>query len=221
MAELKILGSTFQIPAPQEWTPITREEEERNERASVLKEKVWLKIPRHLSKFQCHPAYSELVNDYDPERSYALIGPTGSGKSTACVNLVAKLLRLGRDNGGNDYNFARGIFWVRADAVTNAGGSDDESAERLLHRAEFCRLLILDDFSAPSKTLLRILQQRYDAQRPVVATNGALDSKRFEESIGGEAVMRWLLQCGGIKNGRILVGQKLTPALSSVKAVKQ
>ncbi len=207
MAELEKLSNVIALPQRAEWTPITKAEEERTERATVLRERVWERIPKHLSRFELAPAFRRFVNEFDPKVSAVLIGPTGSGKSTACVHLVQSLLRKGRDNGGAEYQFARGIFWTRTDSLTVAGGSDSDDATKLLHRAEYCKLLILDDLSSPSKTVLRIIQERYDHQRPMVATNGSTNARQLQESVGGEAVLRWILECGGLKRGPVFAGR--------------
>ncbi len=202
------IGKLLHLPdRNEEWTPITKAEEERAERATVLRERVWDRIPKHLSKFSSSAEFRPFVDNFDRGVSAILIGPTGSGKSTACVHLVQSLLRKGRDNGGTDYEFARGIFWTRTDSLTVAGGSDSDDAAKLLHRAEFCKFLILDDLASPSKTVLRVIQERYDHQRPMVATNGSTNTRQLQESVGGEAVLRWILECGGLKRGSVFIGR--------------
>ncbi len=179
-------------------------EDEATARARTLTELVWDRVPKHLAKQVLRAEFKQLLSRFDWQTSFALIGPTGCGKSSACVHLVRELLRRGRDNGGVDFDRAKGIFWTRADALTQAGGSDEAHAHKLLHRAEFARLMILDDFATPSKTLLRIVQLRYDAQRPVIVTCGALDEQGFIDAVGGQAVARWILDCGGVRNGALL-----------------
>lgn len=201
---LKQAMAGFTIPAPGAWSEPTTEEDERR---AKLRELVWERVPRHLVKQPCHPQYRKLIDRWEWGVSWVLLGQTGAGKSTACVHLVRHLLRIGVANGGDDFLRAKSIFWTRADAITKAGGADTDEAAKLLHRAEYSRLMILDDLAAPSKTLLGVIQARYDHQRPIIATCGALNAKQFIETVGGEAVSRWILECGGIRHGIILGGE--------------
>ncbi|MBK9496868.1 MAG: ATP-binding protein [Xanthomonadales bacterium] len=181
------------VPVPENY-----EQEERKRRLTDL---VWAHVPKHLIGRTMNDGFRPLLTKFDWTSSFVLLGPTGSGKSTACVHLVAELLKRGKVNGGKDYEFARSIFWTRADVITKAGGSDEDEAAKLLHRAEWSRLMILDDIATPSKTLLGVIQQRYDRGRPMIVTSGALNPKGFSELVGGEAVTRWILECGGKRKG--------------------
>lgn len=203
MTDLRPAFEAFNLPRP---TRLADSESEAKVRARKLGELVWSRVPRHLAQQPVRPEYQSLIDSWDWQSSWVLLGKTGAGKSTACVHLVRELLRRGRDNGGQDFARAKGIFWTRADAVTVAGGRDDEDAHKLLHRAEYSRLMILDDLASPSKTMLGIIQARYDASRPLVVTSGTLTPRAFAESVGGKAVTRWILECGGVRKGSFLGG---------------
>jgi hypothetical protein len=122
------------------------------------------------------------------------------------VRLVGRLCRKGVDEGGEAFAYAKSIFWARVDELTLAGGArDDEHAVHLLHRAEFARLLILDDMPPePSKTFMRILQKRYDAGRATGLTCGELNEQALARRMGGAAVLGWLLE-GGTGPGRVVI----------------
>lgn len=203
MAELGLAFDAIALPRPARFA---EPESEQTVRARKLSELVWSRIPRHLVSQPCRTEFRSLVELFDWQSSWVLLGKTGAGKSTACVHLVRELLRRGRDNGGRDFVRAKSICWTRADAITRAGGRDDEEAHKLLHRAEYAQLLVLDDLAAPSKTVLGVIQQRYDAKRPVVVTSGAQTPREFIELVGGDAVTRWILECGGVRKGTFLVG---------------
>lgn len=175
-------------------------------RFEMLRAHVWDKIPKHLVRRQVNPTFRRLVDEFDWQYSWLLLGPTGAGKSTACVHLVRRLLSEGRANGGKQFSMAKSIFWTRADAITHAGGNDELWAHQLLHRAEQAKLLIIDDLADASKTLLRVLQARYDNPdpRPMVVTSGALNARELQQRLQGEAVVRWILESGGVRKGVIL-----------------
>lgn len=163
-------------------------------RKEVLTRIVWEQVPKHLAKHEPKPGFKPLVDNYRPETSHILIGETGAGKSTACVHIVRNLLKKAAVEGGRDFWFARRIYWTRADKVTTAGGSDGDS--EIIRRSETASLLILDDYSVPSKTLLGVLQERFDRQRPLIVTSGAVDMTQLADKLGGAAVVRWILQTG-------------------------
>ncbi|MBK9945630.1 MAG: hypothetical protein IPP12_00385 [Nitrospira sp.] len=205
MVELEQLGSFLAIPRP---STFVEPEDESMERGRKLKELVWDKIPKHLVKQALSPRYAAMVTRFDWGHSWVLLGETGAGKSTACVHLVRELLRRGKTNGGQDFDLAKSIFWARADAITRAGGSDHDEDGKLLHRAEWAKLMVLDDLSAPSKTLLGVIQQRYDRGLPIVATCGAMTRGQFTELVGGDAVKRWISECGKARKGIVLLSEK-------------
>lgn len=203
MAELSLACEAISLRQPEQFA---EPESAQAERARKLRDLVWERVPRHLAKQPCRPEYRPLVDQFDWHSSWVLLGKTGAGKSTACVHLVRELLRRGRDAGGKDFARAVSICWTRADAITRAGGQDDDGARKLLHRAEYAQLLILDDLATPSKTLLGVIQERYDKRRPIVATSGAQTPREFISLVGGDAVTRWILECGGVRKGTFLVG---------------
>ncbi len=204
MAELTPVGES--LPGIVRPPVFATADTDRQDRSRKLAELVWAHVPNHLAKQPCRPAYARLVSEFDWRSSWILLGRTGAGKSTACVHLVRELLRRGRDNDGEDFVRAKSIFWTRADAITRAGGRDDEESFKLLHRAEHSRLMVLDDLASASKTMLGVIQQRYDAGRPMVVTSGAHTMAEFRELVGGDAVTRWILECGGVRKGTFLIG---------------
>jgi DNA replication protein DnaC len=177
-----------------------------SEREAQLKQLVWDKIPKHLSVRPLSPTYEQLVSDFNWKHSWLLLGRTGNGKSTACVHLVRRLVNEGVAAGGDKFKLAKSIFWTRADFITRSGSRDDLQAHQILHRAEHAKLLILDDLAEASKTLLGVLQARYDNPdpHPLVVTSGALNVRELEEKCKGEAVVRWILEAGGVEPGVVL-----------------
>jgi len=203
MGELTLLGDSLTLERPEAMCP-AESNTEAKARSRILRDLVWDKTPKHLLNQPVRSQFRPLLDDWQWGVSWVLLGPTGAGKSTACVHLVRTLLQQGRDDGGEAFARAKSIFWTRADSVTAAGGQSTEEAALLLRRAEYSRLMILDDLAVPSKTLLRVIQQRYDARRPLVVTSGARTAEQFQELVGGEAVTRWILDCGGIRKGAFL-----------------
>jgi hypothetical protein len=175
-------------------------------RADQLRERVWRQIPKHLIDRPLKPEFQRLVDEFDWTHSFLLLGHTGAGKSTACVHLVRRLLRDGVKQGGTAFDRAKSIFWTRADTITRAGVGAELSDHQLLHRAKHAKLVIIDDMAEASKTMLGVLQARYDSPdpRPMVVTSGAVDVSELERRLGGEAVVRWILDCGGVKHGVVL-----------------
>lgn len=214
MAELEPVTAFLGLGRPATFAP---PEDETIERGRKLKELVWDKIPKHLVGQPIAPCYAKLVTNFEWGSSRILLGETGAGKSTACVHLVRELLRRGKANGGKDFDLARSIFWTRADAITRAGGSDDEESVKLIHRAEYARLVILDDLATTSKTLLGVIQQRYDRGLPIVATSGAMSYSLFTELVGGDAVKRWILECGKTRKGRWYVSDQAQKCIEQEK----
>lgn len=187
------------------------------ERRRKLKELVWDRIPKRLIEQPIREEFRSLVDSFDWGVSWILLGHTGSGKSTACVHLVRELLRRGVTHGGKDFDAAKGIFWTRADEITAAGAEKTDEATKLIHRAQHSKLMILDDVSEAQKTLLRVIQQRYDRGKPVIVTSGALSAKELSEKVGGDAVVRWLLECGGARKGVILTAKSAHSANAGVR----
>jgi hypothetical protein len=194
-------ANLFRIPRPARFVEPESDEQARRQ---VLREVVWDHIPNRLREHPLREEFKPLVNSFELGLSWVLLGPTGSGKSTACVHLVRELLRRGVENGGSDFELAKGIFWTRADAITAAGADKGDQAWKLLHRAQHSKLMVLDDIAETSKTLLRVIQQRYDAGRALVVTSGALDANDLRDRVGGDAPVRWMLECGQGRRGVIL-----------------
>lgn len=176
---------------------------ERRERGELVRA-TWERVPRGAHRHGTRPAYLAAIDAWMPGQPLVLLGPTGAGKTTAVARLVARLCREARDVGGEALALARSTLWVRADELTVAGGADrDAGATKLLLRAQQCRLLVLDDLASPSKTLLRILQLRYDARRATIVTAGVRTTAEFAAAIGGQAPVRWILE-GGTSPGKVV-----------------
>lgn len=196
-----VSSDVFSFPRP---TSFTQPESDEAARGRTLKELVWDKIPNRLRHYPLHDEFKPLVEKFNWDGvSWVLFGPTGSGKTTACVHLVRELLRRGKVNGGADFERAKGIFWTRADAVISAGEDKTDQGAKLLHRAEFSKLMILDDVASSGKALTRVMQARYDNARPVIVTSGALNAGDFSKMAGGDAIVRWFLECGA-QRGMVL-----------------
>ncbi len=205
----------FNIPRPASFVEPESDEAARRRR---LKELVWDRVPNRLREHPLRDEFRPLVESFEWGVSWVLLGPTGSGKSSACVHLIRELLRRGVANGAKDFEAAKSIFWTRADAVTAAGGEKTDEASKLLHRAEYSNLMILDDLAEASKTLLRVVQKRYDAGKPLIVTSGALDGRDLREMVGGDAVVRWLLECGRKRKGVILCAQSMRQENGELRA---
>jgi hypothetical protein len=165
----------------------------------------WERVPRGMHKFSTSPKFERAIAEWQPGTPMVLLGPTGAGKTSAVARLVALLCRNAADQGGDVFALARSIFWVRADELTSAGGAErDESASKLMLRSEMCRLLVLDDVASSSKTLLRILQRRYDGRREVIVTAGARNAVELATTLGGHAPLRWILE-GGKQPGKVVI----------------
>lgn len=196
------LFESLQLPTITQHTPLTTEQE----RVRDLKDLVWSKIPNHLTKRPLNPTYARLVSDFDWEYSWLLLGPTGNGKSTAVAYLIQRLLREAKTD---DLAFqrAKSIFWTRADMLTSAGRDEsDLASHKILHRAEHAKLLVLDDLADASKTVYRVIQARYDKPKPhpIIVTSGELNPESFARRVGGEAIPRWIIECGGVRKGVVL-----------------
>lgn len=177
---------------------------ERRERAALVRS-TWERVPVGAHQRAARPEFVRAVDTWQPGQPLVLLGPTGSGKTAAAAQLVARLCRDAKGRGGDALVLARSTLWVRADELTAAGGAErDTSATKLLLRAQQCRLLVLDDLATSSKTLLRILQFRYDAKRASVVTSGVRSAAEFASAIGGQAPVRWILD-GGIHPGKVAV----------------
>jgi DNA replication protein DnaC len=218
MADPTLIGpDLFNYPRPASFMEPESDEEVRRR---VLTELVWNNVPNRLRDYSLRAEFKQLVTEFSWDMSWVLLGPTGSGKSTACVHLVRELLRRGKVNGGEDFERAKGIFWTRADAIAAAGEDKTGSgASKLLHRAEYSKLMILDDVAASSMrgdALTRVLARRYDKGRPVIVTSGALDAQGLTEMVGGEAIVRWLLDSSPKRRRGVILTAKVATRVNGV-----
>lgn len=135
-----------------------------------------------------------------------LLGPTGTGKTTACAVLFRLLLAQGVRDGGPAWENARFMAWFRADDLAEAkrewplgkGEAPD------LMRASRARLLVLDDagWDRDPSACSVVLAARYEAALPTILTSG----KTEHELIGhyGAAVVRRMTETGGRPGGGIM-----------------
>lgn len=169
---------------------------ERAKRWELVKS-TWADVPRHQLEWRCAPVLVRAVTEWRVDRSIILMGVTGTGKTTACVKLVHRLVQRAMAEGGEHIARARSVLWVDADDLTRSGGSRDVGDYELLERARRSRVLVLDDVASPSKTLLSIIRARLKRRVPTVVTCGAVDVPGLEEALGGKAVVRHLLEATG------------------------
>lgn len=159
----------------------------------------WNRVPvkfRRFVKRQLPTSHAVVIEQWRPGESLGLLGPTRSLKTTSLAHLVARLCREALGD-ALVRRLILGFYWVRADDIIAAGGRrDDLAAERLIDRATTAPLLVLDDIASCSKTLHRVLQLRYDKDRQILFTSGALNDADLMERIGGEAPFRWIMQAG-------------------------
>lgn len=191
------------LKLPERVEPVAETAE--SQRGKELVERVWSKVPNHLWKRPLKPEYSALVREFNWTYSFLLLGATGNGKTTAAIHLVRRLLKEGKVD-EEAFVRAKSIFWARADAITSAGKGDELHNHQVLHRAANARLFILDDLAEASKTIYKVIQARYDNPdpRPIIVTSGASNEKDFASRVGGDAILRWIIECGGVRRGVIL-----------------
>lgn len=171
-------------------------------RRRALVRSLWGSVPQSLLGRPVHEKFGGVPATWSHERSMLLLGPTGCGKSSTLVAVVAQLCKRAVHEGEPWLSLAQRTAWILADDLATAGRTtDDEDARRLLHRAEFCAYLILDDVSALTKTAQVILRKRCDKDRPTAITSGH-NLERFAEAVGGKAVGRWFLE-GGKTRGEV------------------
>jgi hypothetical protein len=181
---------------------------ERSARRVALRA-TWERVPRGLLKGRAHPALEAAAANWTPDHALALLGPTGSGKTVSTARIVARICKAGADNGGDELALAKSTFWIdEPELMWAAQNRDDPAAQRLIHRAHRCRVLVLDDLSQPSKTLHSVLQTRCKHKRVCVVTCGATTRDEFAEMIGAQAPFRWFMESGEGK-GRFAIGERV------------
>jgi len=149
---------------------------------------------------RCHPALLAAVQAWQwGDGDLFLIGPTGTGKTTAAGYLFRRLLGQAVAKGGEAWDLARWLRWYSAADIATARrihplGQGDPPAV-----VESCnaRLLVLDDggWDIDVTETSVILNERYERQWPTVMTSG----KTREELTAhyGAAVIRRLREAGG------------------------
>jgi len=193
------------VPPPVE-SAMSADEFEKSRRWDLVKQ-TWTEVPRHQVRWRCAPEFLQAIAEWQPDRSLVLLGLTGSGKTSACVRLVEKLLKAAVRSGERRHLLpARSLCWTDADTLTRAGGGEDLSDRNLVHRSKVARVLVLDDVAAPSKTIQTTLRERLKGARPTVLTSGVTTSAELARALGGDAVLRHVLDATG-KSGEIVVGR--------------
>jgi DNA replication protein DnaC len=151
-----------------------------------------------------------------------LLGPTGVGKTVACVALFRRLIeealrRDGRRLWYGSEERGSSFAWVRAYDLPNARLATrlgDGEAD-LVRTAGLARLLVLDDLGWESRragaddVVMEVLATRYDAGLPTIATSGMLLTALTDRY--GEAVVRRITEAGGLP-GRVIDRTKRTEA---------
>jgi hypothetical protein len=128
-----------------------------------------------------------------------LLGPTGSGKSTAVAMLFRSLLVHGVKHGGEAWENARLMAWYRADDLAEDRKEHPygkgEAPE--VSRASRARLLILDDagWDRDPAACSTVLAARYEAGLPTIVTSGKTESELVTHY--GAAVVRRMTETGG------------------------
>jgi hypothetical protein len=192
----------FAIPAPRDDVP-TANEFARDRRRELVAP-TWREVPRHQLHWRMAPEFLAAVDAWSADRSLVLLGVTGTGKTSAAVRLVARLCKLAVDQGGDHLARARSLCWVDADDLTDAGGSREDDAREVIRRATEARVLVLDDVAEGSKTLRRVLRGRLRRRVPTLLTSGMTTTAQLARAIGGEAVLRHVLDATGTP-GRVIV----------------
>jgi hypothetical protein len=132
-----------------------------------------------------------------------LLGPTGSGRSTACAWLFRRLLAAGVSEGGEAWERARFMAWF------HAGDLDDARREHALGKGEApelgqagrARLLVLDDAGWDRDPLAcsSVLKERYERGLPTIITSGKTEQELVAHY--GAAVVRRMTETGGNRAG--------------------
>lgn len=161
-------------------------------------------IPRSQAKWRMAPEFARVVTQWDGSAGLVLLGPTGSGKTSAAARIIERLCELGVEHGGRTLNWAQSVCWTDAGVLGRAGGADDEASRTLLRRAAHARLLVLDDVARPNDTVQLTLRLRLKHKFPTLVTSGARNEAEVRVALGGDAVLRHILDATG-KLGRIVI----------------
>jgi hypothetical protein len=128
-----------------------------------------------------------------------LLGPTGSGRSTAAACLFRRLLAMGVRDGGEAWENARFMAWFHAGDLAEARREHalgkGEAPE--IGRAGRARLLVLDDAGWEQDPFVcsMILKERYELGVPTIITSGKTEEELIRHY--GAAVVRRMTETGG------------------------
>lgn len=166
---------------------------------------------------------TKLACDYMPSEhgGRLIVGPTGLGKSVACLVVVRRLIveqelrieKKNREEGRQDWEAdcapRHRFVWARAFDLANASlehklGNGEAEEIKAAKDASF---LVLDDIGWESKrasgddAVLQVIAERYDRGLFTLATSGWKVDALVERY--GDAVVRRIVETGG-KNGKVL-----------------
>ncbi len=164
-------------------------------------------IPRHQAKWRMAPEFERAATKWAGVASLVLLGPTGTGKTSCAARIVERICALGVKHGGRPLNWAQSICWADAGELGRAGGSDDDSAKTLLRRASHARLLVLDDVARPNDTVQLTIRARLRRRLPTLVTSGARNIYELQAALGGDAVLRHVLEATGTR-GKVLIAKE-------------
>lgn len=128
-----------------------------------------------------------------------LLGPTGSGRSTAAACLFRRLLALGVRDGGEAWANAKFMAWFHAGDLAEARREHSlgkgEAPE--IGQASRARLLVLDDAGWEPDPFVcsMILKERYELGVPTIITSGKTEDELIRHY--GAAVVRRMTETGG------------------------
>jgi DNA replication protein DnaC len=128
-----------------------------------------------------------------------LLGPTGSGRSTAAACLFRRLLAIGVRDGGEAWANAKFMAWFHAGDLAEARREHSlgkgEAPE--IGQASRARLLVLDDAGWEQDPFVcsMILKERYELGAPTIITSGKTEGELIQHY--GAAVVRRMTETGG------------------------
>lgn len=168
--------------------------------------RTWEIVPRHQLHWRSHEKFTKAICEWRGDRSLVLAGRMGTGKTSACVKLVALLCRRALEHGGDALALASSVYWVDADTLSAAGTAETAADREVLRRAMEARILVLDDVATSSKTLKRVLRERLRRGLPTVLTSGAESVEDIATALGGKAVLRHVIEATGVAGDIVLAG---------------
>lgn len=137
---------------------------------------VLAQLPPVAGPERAHQRFVDAVERWHPKNGgLALLGPTGSGKTTAAVYLVHRFLAA--------FEVGTSTMFVIA--------SDLADSPELVERAKMVRLLVLDDLGKekdPHSRIFRVLDHRH-TRLPTVVTMG-IDPEDLDNHYDGATIRR-------------------------------